>query len=244
MTEPLAARLFAPLALTALAALGILLWVLLKGDLCPGQRRRISDGLMSVWAVFGLSLMLAVEANIPAWLLWWGGLTLVLGLGAVLYQARLSGKRSVSLRWHLPACVLSLGLLVWLVVRVGPSGIFMAGAGGCMFAHLIMVRAKHRLQAFNLLLPLVGIGCALGVVLIILGQTLWLQQQFAFDTHSLILPFVQLCAALLLGAVVWLLPLLRKEAPAPPVLAVATLLILGTLTIGQSIIWEVSRNIS
>lgn len=236
MTESLAARLFAPLALTAIGALAVLLLVLLKGDLCPGQRRRISDGLMSVWAVLGLSLMLAVEAQVPELMLWWGGLTLLFGIGVLVYQARLEGKRSLSLQWQIPALVLAAGLGVWILVRVGPTSVFMLGAGGCVFGHLIMVRAKHRLQAFNLLLPLAGVCFSLAFVLMLLGQAGW--QGDAAQVESLVLPFAQVCAAVLLGALVWLWPVFRKEATSAPVLAVASLLILGALTLGQGIIWQ------
>jgi hypothetical protein len=51
-------------------------------------------------------------------------------------------------------------------------------------------------------------------------------------------PFMQMSAAILLGAIIWLLPLLRKEQTRPPVIAVAALLILGALTTGQGIIWQ------
>ncbi|MGO1793508.1 MAG: hypothetical protein ACTHY5_09055 [Oceanisphaera sp.] len=246
MTEHLAARLFAPLALTAMAALVLLLWILRNGDLCPGQRRRISDGLMSVWAVFGLALMLSVEAKVPPFLLWLGGTSLVIGLAGVLYQARLQGKRSLSLAWHVPALVLVLMYGAALVFRVGPAAIFMAGAGGCVFAHLIMVRAKHRLQAFNGLLPLAGIGFSLGLVIYLLIQTLLMQQAttVAVPVQSLVMPFGQLCGAILLGAMIWLVPLLRKQQTKPPVIAVAALLILGALTVGQGIIWQLSVNIN
>lgn len=234
MTDPLAARLFAPLALTAIGALVVLILVLAKGDLCPGQRRRISDGLMSVWAVLGLSLMLAVEAQVPVLMLCWGGLTLALGIGVLVYQARLAGKRSLGLSWQVPALVLAAGLGLWLLLRVGPAGIFMLGAGGCVFGQLIMVRAKHRLQAFNVLLPLVGVGCALMFILVLLGITAW--HGDAVDLAALVLPFGQLCGAVLLGALVWLWPVFRKEATSAPVLAIATLLIVGALTLGQGII--------
>ena len=236
MTEPLVARLFAPLALTAIGALIVLLLVLLKGDLCPGQRRRISDGLMSVWAVLGLSLMLAVEAQVPSLMLWWGGLTVVLGIGVLVYQARLAGKRSLSLQWQVPALVLALGLGGAILVRVGPAGLFMLGAGGSVFGHLIMVRAKHRLQAFNLLLPVIGVSCALLFMLVLLGQAALYGD--AVNVELLVLPFGQLCAAVLLGALVWLWPVFRKEATSAPVLAVASLLIVGALTLGQGIIWQ------
>ncbi|MFD1009576.1 MULTISPECIES: hypothetical protein [Oceanisphaera] len=246
MTEHMAARLFAPLVLTAIAALGLLLWILRNGDLCPGQRRRISDGLISVWAVFGLALMLSVEANVPNFMLWLGGATLIAGLSAALYQSRLQGKRSLPLSWHWPALGLALCYGVALLLREGAGALLMAGAGGCVFTHLIMVRAKHRLQAFNLLLPLVGIGFAIGWLLLLLAQTLWIQSDphTLLDTSRLITPFGQMCAAILLGGIIWLLPLLRKEQTKPPVVAVAALLMLSALTVGQGIIWQLSVNIS
>ncbi|MBM7455915.1 hypothetical protein HNR62_001794 [Oceanisphaera litoralis] len=242
MTELLPARLFAPLALTAIAALGLLLWVLRNGDLCPGQRRRISDGLLSAWAVFGLALMLGVEAAVPVPLLWLGGLALAAGLGTVLYQARLQGKRSLPLSWHTPALVLAVLYGVWIMTITGPAALLVAGAGGCVFAHLIMVRAKHRLQAFNTLLPLAGIVFAVACLLLLLVQALFAQSSLARngqpDMSHLIVPFTQMSAAILLGAIIWLLPLLRKEQTRPPVIAVAALLILGALTTGQGIIWQ------
>ncbi|MDP5291104.1 hypothetical protein Q9290_02165 [Oceanimonas sp. CHS3-5] len=242
MTELLPARLFAPLALSAVAALALLVWVLKNGDLCPGQRRRISDGAISVWAVFGLALMLGVEAGVPVIMLWLGGATLVVGLGTVLYQARMQGKRSLDVSWHYPALVLALlyGALVgW---RMGPGwALLAAGAGGCVFAHLIMVRAKHRLQAFNVLLPLAG--SAFGV-LWLLSLAVRAAGVNEAGLEPLIMPFVQVSAAVLIGALVWFLPLLRKEQTKPPVIAVAALLILGALTLGQGMIWHMAGNIS
>ncbi|ART79209.1 hypothetical protein [Oceanisphaera avium] len=238
MTDLLAGRLFAPLALSAIGALALLVLVLMKGDLCPGQRRRISDGLVSVWAVLGLSLMLGVEAKVPSLMLGWGALTLIMGLAVLVYQARLAGKRSLSITWQWPASLMAAGLAVWIMFRVGPAGLFMLGAGGCVFGHLIMVRAKHRLQAFNVLLPLVGVGFSLLFTLVLVVQASI--QADALVIESLVWPFGQLCGLVLAGALVWLWPVFRKEATSPPVLAVATLLILGALTLGQSIIWQLA----
>ncbi|WMC11928.1 hypothetical protein PU634_06045 [Oceanimonas pelagia] len=242
MTELLPARLFAPLALSAVAALALLVWILKNGELCPGQRRRIGDGAMSVWAVFGLALMLGVEAAVPAFMLWLGGATLVVGLGAVLYQARMQGKRSLSVSWHYPALVLALlfgALVSW---RMGPGwALLAAGAGGCVFAHLIMVRARHRLQAFNVLLPLAGSAFGVLWLLALAVRAAGLEDA---ALAALVMPFVQVSAAVLVGALVWLLPLLRKEQTKPPVIAVAALLILGALTLGQGMIWHMAGNIS
>ncbi|WP_375058222.1 hypothetical protein [Zobellella sp. DQSA1] len=241
MTELLPARLFAPLALTAIAALGLLLWILRNGDLCPGQRRRISDGMLSTWAVFGLALMLGVEAGAPRPLLWLGGLALVAGLGTVLYQARLQGKRSLGLSWHYPALGLAVLYGLWLGWLMGPVwALLAAGTGGCVFAHLIMVRARHRLQAFNILLPLAGSVFGILWLLALLVRAIGIDEQ---QLQPLVMPFVQVSGAVLFGALVWFAPLLRKEQTKPPVIAVAALLMIGALTLGQGIIWHISGNI-
>ncbi|WP_116473069.1 hypothetical protein [Zobellella maritima] len=244
MTELLPARLFAPLALTAVTALVLLVWVLRNGDLCPGQRRRIGDGILSVWTVFGLALMLGFEAGVQTPLLSLGGLAFVTGLGTVLYQARLQGKRSLSVNWHYPALVLATLCGLWLIGITGGVALLAAGTGGCAFAHLIMVRARHRLQAFNTLLPLAGIASAAGWLLVLLLQAVMAERVNHQDITSLIVPFVQMSAAVLAGSLIWLLPLLRKEQTKPPVIAVAALLMIGALTIGQGIIFQLSVNIS
>ena len=64
------------MALGALIALGIVLW---RGDLCPGQRSRITNQLFSIWVITGLSLMLGIEAGVTGWLPWCGGAALILG---------------------------------------------------------------------------------------------------------------------------------------------------------------------
>ena len=100
------------MALGALIALGIVLW---RGDICPGQRSRITQQLFSIWVITALSLMLAVEAKAASWLIWSGGGALVLGVGLSLAQSRLEGKRSVpsTLLWlpALPLAVYGIGLL-------------------------------------------------------------------------------------------------------------------------------------
>ncbi|GAA3529188.1 hypothetical protein [Zobellella aerophila] len=244
MTELLPARLFAPLALTAITALALLIWVLRNGDLCPGQRRRIGDGVLSVWAVFSLALMLGAEAGVQTPLLSLGGFTCVVGLGTVLYQARLQGKRSLPVSWHYPALALAMLCGVWLIGIMGMAALLAAGTGGCVFAHLILVRARHRLQAFNILLPLAGIAFAAGWLLVLLVQAVIELNINQREMTALIVPFVQMSAAVLTGSLIWLLPLLRKEQTKPPVIAVAALLMIAALSIGQGILWELSVNIS
>lgn len=243
MTAALPALLHAPLALTAVVALSLLLWVLAKGDLCPGQRRRISDGLLSGWAVFGLAVMLGADSANGAWLTILGGVSFVIGVAALLYQGRLAGKRSLSLSWHVPSLLLALLYGAVVVIQYGPTLLLAGGAGGCVFAHLIMVRAKHRLTAFNTLLPLVGIVFVIGWLLLLVIQAYVADLQGDM-TANVIRPFVQMSAAMLLGAILWLSPLLRQQNTSPPLIAVAALLIIGGLAVGQNILWQLASNIS
>ena len=100
------------MALGALIALGIVLW---RGDLCPGQRSRITNQLFSIWVITGLSLMLGIEAGVTGWLIWCGGAALILGIVLSLAQSRLEGKRAIpaSLLWlpAMPLALYGLGLL-------------------------------------------------------------------------------------------------------------------------------------
>ncbi|MGL5659633.1 MAG: hypothetical protein ACRDCX_00010, partial [Aeromonas sp.] len=72
------------MALGALIALGIVLW---RGDLCAGQRARISQQIFSIWVITALSLMLASAAQAASWLLYCGGTSLLLGVGLSLVQS-------------------------------------------------------------------------------------------------------------------------------------------------------------
>lgn len=243
MTAALPALLYAPLALTAVVALCLLLWVLAKGDVCPGQRRRISDGLLSGWAVFGLAVMLGADSASGSWLVFLGGVSFVIGIAVLLYQGRLAGKRSLPLSWHGPGLLLAILYGAVVVFHYGPTLLLAGGAGGCVFAHLIMVRAKHRLTAFNTLLPLVGIAFAIAWLLLLVIQTYVADLQGEM-TAGLIRPFVQMSAAMLLGAILWLFPLLRQQDTSPPLIAVVALLIIGGLAVGQSILWQLASNIS
>ena len=142
------------MALGALIALGIVLW---RGDLCPGQRSRITNQLFSIWVITGLSLMLGIEAGVTGWLIWCGGAALILGIVLSLAQSRLEGKRAIpaSLLW-LPAMPLALYGLGLLQIQGWLNGALQMVLLGSAFAHLMLLRARHRLQAFNLLLPLAG----------------------------------------------------------------------------------------
>ncbi|WAF75104.1 hypothetical protein NRL00_11465 [Aeromonas dhakensis] len=205
------------MALGALIALGLVLW---RGDLCPGQRSRITTQLFSVWVITGLSLMLAVEAKAADWLIWSGGAALILGVVLSLAQSRLEGKRAIpaTLFWlpAVPLLVYGIGLLQiqgWL------GGLLQMVLLGAAFAHLMLLRARHRLQAFNTLLPLAGLVAAILSLLWLAVLVGWQGNGASLDA---LIPAVLTQAALLIAALLlWFSPLYRQQETAPVVVSIA-----------------------
>ncbi|MGY6036883.1 hypothetical protein [Aeromonas sp. AE23HZ002T15] len=205
------------MALGALIALALVLW---RGDLCPGQRSRITTQLFSIWVITGLSLMLAIEAGTRGWLIWSGGAALVLGIVISLVQSRLEGKRAIpaTLLW-LPALPLALYGAGLLQLQGWLNGLLQMVLLGSAFAHLMLLRARHRLQAFNVLLPAAGLAAAIASLLWLVAQLLMAAPEAA--TLSTLQPWVLTQALLLIAALLlWFTPLYRQQETAPVVLSV------------------------
>lgn len=203
------------MALGALIALGLVLW---RGDLCPGQRSRITTQLFSIWVITGLSLMLAMEAGMNGWLIWCGGAAMILGIVLSLAQSRLEGKRAIpsSLLW-LPAMPLALYGLGLLQIQGWLSGALQMVLLGSAFAHLMLLRARHRLQAFNTLLPMAGLIAAI-------LSLIWLAVLVGWQGHGAsldaLIPGVLTQAGLLIAALLlWFSPLYRQQETAPVVVS-------------------------
>ena len=205
------------MALGALITLGIVLW---RGDICPGQRARINQQLFSVWVMTALSLMLAIEAKAAGWLLWSSGISLVLGVALSLAQSRLEGKRSIPgiLLW-LPALPLALYGVGLLQQQGWFSGLLQLAMLGSAFAHLMLLRARHRLSAFNTLLPLAGlVGAIISLIWLAVQVTL---QEGAVHLEGLI-PGVLIQASLLVASLLlWFSPLYLQRESAPVVVSTA-----------------------
>jgi len=203
------------MALGALIALAIVLW---RGDICPGQRSRITQQLFSIWVITALSLMLAVEAQAASWLIWSGSSALVLGVGVSLLQSRLEGKRTIpsTLLWlpALPLAAYGLGLLQqqgWV------SGLLQMVMLGAAFAHLMLLRARHRLQAFNTLLPLAGLAGAMVSLIWLAVLVGW--QGDATSLDALIPAVVTQAALLVASLLLWFSPLYLQRETAPVVVS-------------------------
>lgn len=209
------------MACGALFLLGVVLW---KGDLCPGQRARISTQIFSVWVMTALSVLLALSAGAPLWLIAPAGGAVIAGFALAIFQSRLEAKRSIPSGWFaVPALPLALyGLL--LVAREGGAALSQLIVLGCAFAHLMLLRARHRLQAFNLLLPLGGlVGALAGLVW--LGVVTLMQQDAALlDT---LIPWVLGYSLLMImGLGTWFFPLLSRRDNAPVVLSTTLFILL------------------
>ena len=198
------------MALGALIALGIVLW---RGDLCPGQRSRITTQIFSVWVITGLSLMLAVEARVTGWVIWSGGAALVLGIALSMAQSRLEGKRAISARllW-LPALPLALYGAGLLQIQGWLGGLLQMVLLGAAFAHLMLLRARHRLQ------PLAGLVAAILSLIWLAVLVAWQGSNAGLDA---LIPGVLTQAGLLVAALLlWFSPLYRQQETAPVVLSV------------------------
>lgn len=210
------------MALGALVVLGLVLW---RGDLCPGQRARITSQSFSIWMITALSLFLAVEAQASFWLIGIGTVAVIGGTALAAIQSRMEGKRSIASYWlWLPALPLALygaGLLLSQSLLLGLSQLLLLG---CAFAHLILLRARHRLQAFNLLLPLGGL---LGAVVGLLGLGMLTLLQHDVALLDTLVPWVLTYALVMVaGLLIWFTPLLGRRDSAPAVLSVALALLL------------------
>lgn len=227
--------IFPVLVLMPIAAACFLALVLAKGEVCPGQRKRITENMISIWAVLALGLMMGVENYANTATLFVGGSAVVSGIMLNLMQARLDGKRSIPTHWlRLPIGLAVITGLLLLWQQQQPILLLEAVLLGAVFAHVILLRAKHRLQAFNVILPVVGIVTS---VLLMLGLLLmaWLSAEPALlDALQNFVIYRALILLLALG--IWSIPLYSKQAYTPNLVSVATVLLLFSEVINMGII--------
>ena len=89
---------------------------------------------------------------------------------------------------------------------------------GSAFAHLMLLRARHRLQAFNLLLPLAGL---LAAMLSLIWLAVLVSGQDNGAGLDALIPGVLTQAGLLIAALLlWFSPIYRQQETAPVVLSV------------------------
>lgn len=228
-------QIYPLLLLMPIVAAGFLSLVLAKGDVCPGQRKRIIENMISVWAVLAVGLMMGVEqyATLPTLIV--GGCAVVVGILLNLVQAKQEGKRSIPSEWlKLPLALTFLTGVLLLWQQQSILLIFEGVLLGAVFAHVILLRAKHRLQAFNTLLPVAGIFTAIVLMLGVLVLA-WLNGDAAqIDALS---EFIVYRALILLAALgLWTVPLYTTQTYTPNIVSITTVLLLFSEVLSMGII--------
>jgi len=215
-------------------ALSIICLILKYGQLCPGQHSRIQGELITIWTVLFVSMMMAVETDLPVSILVIGAIGGVYGILLSIWQGKLPNKRAIPDKAIygslVPIAIYAAGVLL---NQESLFIIFPMLVTGAILAQLILVKAKHRLEAFNKLLPVVGVSlsvislCVLGFELATLNDPALLEtvlsQVYWYFTF------------LIIGIILWLLPIFSGDPQSYTLLGVATFLIL----ISQILIYEV-----
>lgn len=142
----------------------ILTLVLIKGEICPGQRGRVHKTLPVLLVGWLFAVMAQPLAVLP-----------LLTLAYFSFKAKTGKTRETG---PIPFLMAANGLaaICWLMLlpsmplpQVGMS--FMAIAlFGALLAHLLLTQARTRLQAFHRILPFVGFGSAITSILFMLWQ--------------------------------------------------------------------------
>ncbi|CAM4183670.1 hypothetical protein [Vibrio agarivorans] len=198
----------------------VLTLILVKGEICPGQRGRIHrvlpvlailwlavcslrvEAFMVVFAIFYFYTQVQTKKTReqgPIWLLYLAG-----GLAATF---------TLMLSLQAPQAAMTLGMITWLVLL-----------GGAL-AHGLLVVARTRLQAFHRLLPFSGVIAAMLFALCVL----WLSYALDIDAHpQLLTPIVSVVVMLIIGVVAWCWHLIRPSEPNKYVIFFALILLLGS----------------
>ena len=222
------------LALSPFFAFSVLCLILKKGQLCPGQHSRIQGELITIWTVIFVSLMMAVETNLSKWFIGVGVIGGLYGILLSIWQGKLPNKRAIPDK-AIYGALLPLGIYAVGVALTQTTAFILLPmiVTGAVLAQLILVKAKHRLVAFNQILPILGVLMSV-ISLAVLGFSL-LCSSDALLFEQITPELYWFFGFLLMGLGLWLLPLFTSDEQSYTLLGVATFLIL----ISQILLYEV-----
>ncbi|WP_432452214.1 MULTISPECIES: hypothetical protein [unclassified Agarivorans] len=213
--------LFFSLISCASLAFLLLMLVLYKGQLCPGQTGRIQRQLGTLVSLITLAALSSIESQQSSWL---SALILVAAFAgwALLFQLnKLKHKRSLKLKlwWFMGIPMLAAGLVV---LNQQPLFLFTYLVCATALAHWLMVKAKHRLSQFDKVLPCLGIVSAM-LSILCLCVYLLAMPQLSQDPQQ-IKQFVIVAILLTLAVLLWLAPQFKKQSPPASLLLVVVVL--------------------
>lgn len=173
----------------------ILTLIMVKGEICPGQRGRVHKVLPAVAVLWLAVASIHLDALLIA--------------GAIIYFcSKVQTKKTRDegpLTVMYGADILAFASVLWQSFQYGH---WSAGVAhfvsllvlGGIFAHLMMTIARSRLQAFNRLLPVGGILGAMLVALCIVPFAYHLEPiELSQLTHQVLTYF----ALLVIGIIIW-----------------------------------------
>ncbi len=215
---------FPPMLFGAQALLTLLL---IKGDICPGQRGRLHKMLPAIGVMWLAVASLRIEAFMVVF--------------AIFYfysQVQTKKTREKGPLWILH---LANGLaFAYLTIQIAeqpnwPSAAAMALMTfflGASFAHLLLIIARSRLQAFHRILPVTGIVSGMLLVIAALFSSYQLDETtLSAATQPILIALVMLIASI----VVWCWHIFTHKAPTKAQLTVSFLLALASMTSLQSL---------
>ncbi|OAN11504.1 dimethylsulfoxide reductase [Photobacterium jeanii] len=229
---------FAQLVIGAFISLGC---VILSGKLCFGQSDRVHRTMPALWLMMFVSLVLRegnlmlMQQHSPFTLTNEVLLAIVFFGLAIAYwfvEKALIGPdlmRKVLLVNVMLVGVVYLvnGFVVrgshWLVISH-----FLATTlvGGLLFGHAALVRAKHKVEQVDKLLPILGSLLALGCFVLGAAQLTDLEAQGqANELNTALMAQIASLGGLIAAVGVWLMPLITRTKPVQGVMTLAIFLI-------------------
>ncbi|MFM2483029.1 hypothetical protein [Celerinatantimonas sp. YJH-8] len=199
----------------------LLMVILYRGQICAGQRSRLSQQFATLWSLTTLGALSAIADHqfqqLSTYLIL---LSVIVGWSLSIKQFRLAGKRSLTEHyWWIAGTPLILASL--FILYHWPAISLIGLLSGSALTHWLLVRGGHRLHAFDRILPMIGI------IILALFVCLHAFQIWHYG-HQPLLPqlttiFIQMVSFALAGLFIWLLPLFRSMQPTAGQLAATNL---------------------
>lgn len=215
---------FAPMLLGAQL---ILTLILIKGDICPGQRGRIHKILPAIAILWLAVASLKIQA-----------MMVVFAIAYFYSQVQTKKTRDQGPMWVM---YLVNGLaLAYVGIVVAEQQSIAAGLNvlvqvlllGALFAHLLLTIARTRLQAFHRILPVSGVVAAMLMSLAILLKASGLGDEALVSATQ---PLLIGLALLLSAIVIWCWHMLMSKEIQKVQLSIALVVMLAATTFNQGL---------
>ncbi|MGF1740364.1 hypothetical protein L4C34_04625 [Vibrio profundum] len=174
-----------------LGCLAVLVLILCKGDICPGQRGRI----YKTFPILGIFALLAA----------WHSLSMIVSAVSIGYffsRVKTGKTRQQGPKWALNVAVVAALITVALDVVSLPNVTSAVGYLLCVpllgaaLVHVFLLIARSRLQAFHRVLPFTGTVCALGLVSLLMACVyVWPQILLSSHAEQAVISFLLLIAS-------------------------------------------------